>query len=96
VTTSKSLLGKALASAGGKAEFERRHQQYSESLAYLDQAIDELVKEYNNQWVAIYEATIIGHASDYGKLAEEIERKGLPIEEVVIKFLTNRKIITLF
>ena len=96
MATSRSLLDKVLESAGGKAEFERKHRQYSKSLTYLDEAMDELVKYHNNQWVAVYESTIVGYASDYGKLAEEIERKGIPIEEVVIKFLTNRKIMTLF
>lgn len=96
MSTSGSLLDKALASAGGKGEFERKHRQYSESLAHLDENVLELLKIYNNQWVAVFNSTIVAHAPTYGELANEIEQKGLPIEEIVIKFLTTRKVMTLF
>ena len=96
MATSGRLLDKALASVGGKREFERKHRQYSESLAYLDAVTPELLKKYDNQWVAAFNSTVVAHAPTYGELATEIEHRGLPIGELVIKFLTTRKVITLF
>lgn len=96
MSTSGSMLNKALSSAGGKREFERKHQQYSKSLTYLDEYTPELLKKYNNQWIAVFNSTIVGHAPTYGELASNLEQRELPIEEIVIKFLTTRKVMTLF
>lgn len=91
-----SLLERAIKSTGGKEEFQRKSQQYSESVFYIDKYREKLLGKYDNNWIAVYDSRVVAHAKKYQDVAKEIERKGIPADESVIKFLSSRKIVTLF
>lgn len=94
--TTGSLLNKALNAVGGREEFERKFQQYSESVAFIDKNREDLLKKYDSNWVAVYNSKVMAAGTNYDDVAKEIERKRLPIEEVVIRFLSSRKVLTLY
>jgi len=96
MTTSGRLLDKALHAIGGREAFDRQFRQYQESIAFIDKNREELVKEYDGKWIAVYNSKVIAHGKSYRTVANKIQEEGLPIEEVVIKFLTSRKVLTLF
>jgi len=96
MATGGRLLKRALEAAGGKEAFEHKFRQYGESVAFIDNNRESLVKEYDEQWVAVHETKVVAHGKKYEEVEREIQQKGLPIEEVVIKFLTSRKMLTLF
>jgi len=96
MTNSSSLLDKALNSAGGREEFERKYQQYSESVSFIDKYRGELLRKYDGNWIAVYNSKVVAHGEKYDNVAKEIEQKGLPIEEVAIKFVSSRRVMTLF
>jgi len=96
MATGGRLLERALDAAGGKKAFDRKFRQYGESVAFIDKNREELLKKYDENWVAVYEATVVAHSKKYEDLEEELRKQGLPVEEVVIKFLTSRKMLTLF
>ncbi len=96
MATKGSFLEKALKAAGGRQEFDRKFQQYTQSVAFIDKHRDELLKKYDENWVAVYDAKVVAHGKKYQDLAKEINKERLPIGDVVIKFLTSRKMLTLF
>ena len=94
--TTKSNLQDALRAVGGRREFERKYQQYSESVHFIDRDKSKLLSKYANNWVAVYNSKVIAHGEKYQDVVEDIKRKGLPIGEVALKFLSNRRMMTLF
>lgn len=91
-----TLLEKALKSAGGLGEFKRRKDQFGRDLAYVDTNRDKLLEIYNEKWIAVYQSELISHGKNYHNVLAEVKRKGLPEEQVVIKFLSSREVITLY
>lgn len=96
MATSGRLLERAVQAAGGSEEFDRKFRQYKESLSFFDKKREELLKKYDGNWVVIYNAKIVAHGKEYDNVANKIRQEGLPIEEVVIKFLTSKEMLTLF
>jgi len=94
--TTKSNLATALKSIGGAKEFRRKHQQYRESVYYIDTDRRKLLEKYSDNWVAVYNSKVIAHGKRYRDIVKTIERKKLPIGEIALKFLSSRKRITLF
>jgi ribosomal protein L20 len=94
--TVKNNLKDALRSVGGREEFERQYQQYSRSLHFIDRDKRELLSKYADNWVAVYNSKVIAHRKRYRDVVKDIKRKGLPIEEVALKFLSTRRVTTLF
>jgi len=90
------LLDKALESAGGLEEFRRKMAQFREDLAFIDDNRKELLKRHDENWIAVYKRKVVAHSEQYDDVITQINEKGLPNEEVVIKFLSSRKVVTLF
>lgn len=86
----------ALRSIGGRKEFQRQFRQYSQSVDYIDRYRRELLKDYDNQWVAVYESKVIAHSKKYDDMVRIIARKKLPIGQVALKHLSSRRRITLY
>lgn len=91
-----SLLNKALQSAGGHEEFKRKMAQFSEDLAFIEKNRGKLLELYDENWIAVCKSEIVTHSKNYDDVLMQIEQKGLPKEQVVIKFLSSRKVVTLF
>ncbi|MBA7518495.1 hypothetical protein ES705_10565 [subsurface metagenome] len=96
MVTSGRLLDKALHAVGGKDEFDRKFRQYGESVSFIDKNAEQLLKQFDESWLAVYNSKIVAHDKKYENIEKEIIQKGLPLDEVVIKYLTNRKMLTLF
>lgn len=96
MATSGRLLDRALHAAGGREAFDRKFQQYGKSVAFIDKNLQELLKKYKENWVAVYDARVVANSKKYEDVERKIQTAGLPIDEVVIKFLTSRKMLTLF
>ena len=92
----KTNLQDALRSVGGRKEFERQYQQYRGSLHFIDRDKSELLSKYADNWVAVYNSKVIAHGEKYRDVVKDLERKGLPMEEVAVKFLSTRRVMTLF
>lgn len=92
-TKSKSA---ALKSIGGIQEFQRQFRQYSQSVDYIDRDRRKLLKDYDNQWVAVYGSKVIAHAKRYNDVVRIIAQKKFPIGQVALKHLSSRRRITLY
>lgn len=96
MATDATLIRDALNSTGGTEGFAKKFQQYSASVSFIDDNRKELLSKYDGNWVAVYNSNVVAHAKEYEELVDKIERKGLPIGELAIKFISSRKVMTLF
>lgn len=92
----KSSLSTALKSIGGAEEFRQKHQQYSESVYYIDTDRRKLLAKYSDNWVAVHNSKVVAHGKRYHDVVKAIEREKLPIGEIALKFLSSRRRVTLF
>lgn len=94
--TTKSSLQDALRAVGGRQEFERKYQQYSGSVHFINRDRSKLLPKYADNWVAVYNSKVVAYGKKYNDVVKDIRQKKLPIEDVAVKFLSTRKRITLF
>lgn len=95
VVTDK-LIEEALNSTGGKKQFAKQYKQYSDSVQFIDAHRQELLKKYDGEWIAVYNSEVIASHKKYNLLVGKIARLKLPIKEIVVKFISSRKVVTLF
>ena len=93
---SSTLLDRALGSIGGTEEFQRKSKQYGDSLSFVEEHRDELLKKYNENWIAIYKSKVIAHAKKFEELMQKISSTKLPIGEILVEFMSSRKVLTLY
>lgn len=90
------ILEKVLKSAGGLEEFKQKRDQFSHDLAYFDKNQGKLLEIYNENWVAVYKSEVVAHSKRYNDILAQIEKRGLPEEQLVIKFISSREVIALY
>lgn len=59
--------------------------------AYFEAHYKDLLEQYPKQWVAILDQRVVGASSDYERLLDDLEVKGVPMERAVFKHLTNKE-----
>jgi len=91
-----ALLEKALKSLGGRDKFDQQYQQYSGSVHFIDKGRKELISKYADNWVAVHNSEVIAYGKKYQDVVKKIKEKKLPMGEVAIKFLSTRRVTTLF
>jgi ribosomal protein L20 len=89
------LLNKALESIGGEKEFLRKSEQYGKSLAYFKSNREKLLRDYDEQWIAIYNSEVIAHGGKWESVIRAVEEAKLPDDEVLFEYLSNEKTILL-
>ena len=96
MVVSEKLIKEALNSTGGKEQFAKQYQQYSNSVRFIDEHRQDLLKKHDGEWIAVYNSEIVACSKKYDVLVRKVTRLKLPIKEVVIKFISSRKVVTLF
>lgn len=96
IMSKSALLEKALNSIGGREQYRRKYQEYERSLSYVENNKDELLKEYKDNWIAVYHSIIIAYSKKPDTLIDKIKKTDAPFEEVFVEFVTDKKEITLF
>jgi hypothetical protein len=96
MVVSEKLIKEALDSTGGEMQFARQYQQYSDSVLFIDEHRQDLLKEHDGEWIAVYNSEVVASSKKYDLLVRKITRLKLPIKEVVVKFISSRKVVTLF
>lgn len=96
MATDIKLLNAVLRSVGGKEKFVKKHQRYRKNVTYIDNNRTQLLKEHKEKWIAVHDEAVITSGTEYREVVMHVNKLHLPIGEVVIKFLSNRKLLTLF
>ena len=57
---------------------------------YLEEHREELIEQYPDRWVAIYNLQVVGAAKDPRRLVKQLERKGIPPGDTYWQYLTDK------
>ena len=64
--------------------------RYRADALYLEEHREELLEQYPERWVAIYNLQVVGAAKDPRRLVKQLDRKGIPSGRVYRGHLTNK------
>jgi hypothetical protein len=90
------LTASVLMAVGGKEAFYAKYRQYESSVAFVRTKRRQLLEAYEDSWVAVYGAKVVAHDKRYQTVAKNIRAQGIPIENVVIEYLSKQPMIALF
>ncbi len=65
--------------------------RFTADMAYVDQHRQELLRQYPDRWVAVYNEHVVGAAKDLKKLIKHLERKGITPGHVYREYLTDKE-----
>jgi hypothetical protein len=80
-----------VAQAGGEEVIELRIRRFEEDFRYLQSLWYELMRKYLNQWVAVYEKSLVAHGKTISELRKKLTIKGIPQNEAVIDFVASER-----
>jgi len=92
----EKILNDAIRSAGGKRKFNDRFNQSFNNYEFIESHREELLREYNGEWIAVYNSTVIAHDKKYNVLICRIEENGYHMEDTTLKFITDKESTTLY
>jgi len=96
MAVSDKLIKEAINSTGGKDQFARQYEQYCDSVKYIDEHLQDLLKKHDGEWIAVYNSGVVASSKNHDALVRKVTRLKLPVKEVVIKYISSRKVVTLF
>lgn len=65
-------------------------KRFRRDVEYFDQHRRELIVQYPDRWVAVYEGRVVGAAKDIKRLAKQLEGKGIPRGRAFVDYTTER------
>ena len=66
---------------------------YEQNAKWLTQNLEKLKKEFNNQWVAVLNKTVIDHDSDLSKLVGRLRQKYPQVySEIAVEYITTKEL----
>ena len=90
------LTDRAIKSAGGLEEFKRQSKRYADNARFLESCKTELTKTHDKTWVAVYNSALVGYNKSLPELSKELDKAGVPADEVLIQFISSENILTLY
>ncbi len=80
-------------SIGDPGEFLRRNDLFQKSCDFFDAHYAELVQEYPDQWIGIFDGAVRAHATDLADMLGQLDALGVPRAPTYAEFLaTNPRI----
>lgn len=80
-----------VAAAGGEEVIELRLRRFEEDVHYLQSLRQELLRKYLDQWVAVYEKSLVAHGKTISELWKQLSAKSIPQNEAVIDFIASER-----
>jgi hypothetical protein len=65
-------------------------QRFKRDTAYYEAHQEELVKQYPEQWVAIYDERVVGAAADLYHLLATIKAKSISPSQALVEYVTAK------
>ena len=78
-------------SAGGEEAIELKLRRFEEDMRYLQSLREELLRIYLDQWVAVYERSLVAHGKTISGMRKQLSAKRIPQNEAIIDFITSER-----
>jgi hypothetical protein len=82
---------KMVTQIGGEEVIELRIRRFEEDFLYLQSLWHELMHKYLNQWVAVYDKSIVAHGKSIHELRKKLTLKHIPQNEAVIDYISSER-----
>lgn len=80
-----------VADAGGEEVIELRLRRFEEDVHYLQSLRQELLRRHLNQWVAVYERSLVAYGKSISELRKQLSVRGIPPNEAAIDFVASER-----
>ncbi len=82
---------KIVESAGGEESFDLRLRHFEDDVRYLQSVRPDLLRKHLDQWVAIFDKSIVGYGKSASELRRKLTLKGIPQNEAVVDFIASER-----
>lgn len=72
-------------------ELRTELERFQRDIDYFEAHQQELLHQYPDAWVAIFNEQIVGKHTEFEQLLTDLEERGIPIEKVLVRHLTTRE-----
>ena len=72
---------------GGPQTVDEEMQQFRRAARVLSSKQPRMIERYPNEWVAVYRGRVRAHTKTFKRLMTQIDRKGLPREHIIVRFI---------
>lgn len=71
-------------------QVQQELERYRADAEYFEQHRRELLRQYPDRWVAVYNQAVVGAAKDIKRLVRQLERKGIQPGRSYREYLTEK------
>ena len=72
---------------GDPSQVDQELTDFSETAQILSSEHPRMIEQYPKQWIALYQGVVRAQASTYHSVLEELQKKGLPKEHMIVRFI---------
>ena len=72
-------------------DIARGLREFSKSAEMLSNDRPRLINEHPLQWVGVYRGEVSAKADDLPSLIEELERRGIPLGDTIVRFIEQNQ-----
>lgn len=65
-------------------------EHFKRDTAYFEQHREELLEQYPEQWVAVFNQQVVGADPDFDRLLDGLQARGIPVGQVPVELLTRK------
>ncbi len=66
-------------------------ERFTQDAVWVDEHQEELLKAYNNRWIAVYNREVVASARDITRLIRQLQRKGISPAHAYRRYLTDQE-----
>ncbi len=71
-------------------ELQAELQRFKRDTQYYEAHREELLIQYPEQWVAVFNQQVVGAAPDFEQLLAMLEQSAIPVERTLIEHVTRK------
>lgn len=72
-------------------QVQQELERFTADMLYFDQHRHELLRQYPDKWVAIYQNQVVATAKTLPRLVKQLERKGIPKGRAFVEYVTAKE-----
>lgn len=64
-------------------------ERFTSDMGYFEQHRQELLEQYAEQWVAVYDQQVVAAGKDLKRLVSRLNKHGIPASQTFVDYLTH-------